>query len=148
MLNYAHWVDQCFQFAWLYKIPIKRYVLAGFYLLFVFSHKLINFECFRLTPPYAVIVLVNVSLMKHLGSGPQWHSLIQNLLEQPCREYWWAALLYVQNYVNPSQQVEPDFFSYIHSKLIIYFSVHGPNVVFICRYSIIYYFTNISNFIL
>ncbi|KAF2888051.1 hypothetical protein ILUMI_18122 [Ignelater luminosus] len=41
--------------------------------------------------------------MKHLGSGPQWPDLIQSKLEQPCRNYWWSALLYVQNYVNPNE---------------------------------------------
>uniref|UniRef100_A0A182JYF2 Nose resistant-to-fluoxetine protein N-terminal domain-containing protein n=1 Tax=Anopheles christyi TaxID=43041 RepID=A0A182JYF2_9DIPT len=54
----------------------------------------------RLTPALAALVLFTATLMKHAGSGPFWDGAM-TLSENPCQRYWWSALLYVQNYVNP-----------------------------------------------
>ncbi|CAH0554822.1 unnamed protein product [Brassicogethes aeneus] len=54
----------------------------------------------RLTPAYAIIILVQSSLIRYLGSGPFWGA--NEYTVQPCRQYWWSALLYIQNYVNPT----------------------------------------------
>lgn len=62
--------------------------------------------CFvsRLTPPLAVMVLVQLSLIDHLGTGPLWDTT-NNLLTEMCDENWWSALLYVQNYVSGNRMV-------------------------------------------
>lgn len=58
----------------------------------------------RLTPSLAVAVLLSASLIRHLGDGPLWNTYM-NIADMPCINYWWSALLYVENYVNPEQMV-------------------------------------------
>lgn len=53
---------------------------------------------FRLTPPLATTILFTTFLMRYIGSGPKWNSV--STFEDPCKKYWWSALLYVQNYAN------------------------------------------------
>lgn len=53
----------------------------------------------RLTPVLAVMVLMQLSLIEHIGSGPLWDKGNKYLTEL-CQENWWSALLYVQNYVS------------------------------------------------
>jgi hypothetical protein len=50
------------------------------------------------------MVLVSATLLKYMGSGPRWPLFDQNF-QQPCANYWWSALLYVQNYVNLNDMV-------------------------------------------
>ncbi|XP_069696166.1 nose resistant to fluoxetine protein 6-like isoform X2 [Periplaneta americana] len=50
----------------------------------------------RLTPVMAALVLIQLSLMEHLGSGPMWST--NEFLTELCRKNWWATLLYIQNY--------------------------------------------------
>jgi peptidoglycan/LPS O-acetylase OafA/YrhL len=56
----------------------------------------------RITPVLAVCNLVSVLLADHLGDGPYHKTWIRSN-SRNCEEYWWAALLHVQNYVNPSR---------------------------------------------
>lgn len=58
----------------------------------------------RLTPLLGVCVLVTATLYRFLGSGPIWPYMCAERVN-PCKHYWWSALLYVQNYVNLSQMV-------------------------------------------
>lgn len=58
----------------------------------------------RLTPAVAAAVLFVVSLLKFMGSGPYWHNFV-DVHKTGCDEYWWSTLLYVQNYVNPTNLV-------------------------------------------
>ncbi|GLV35556.1 uncharacterized protein CBL_01294 [Carabus blaptoides fortunei] len=53
-----------------------------------------------LTPSLAVMVLLHVTLIRYLGSGPNWPE-VTAYLEGNCQKYWWSTLLYIQNYVNP-----------------------------------------------
>ncbi|XP_055643556.1 nose resistant to fluoxetine protein 6-like [Toxorhynchites rutilus septentrionalis] len=80
----------------------------------------------RLTPALAAVVLFTATLMKYIGSGPLWNSSM-TMQEVACDNYWWSALLYVQNYVNPkkicighSWYLSVDMQLYILSPLIIY----------------------------
>lgn len=58
----------------------------------------------RLTPALAAMLLAHIALFNYLGSGPIWdHTDV--FLVQMCRKYWWSALLYIQNYVNPKEIV-------------------------------------------
>jgi hypothetical protein len=58
----------------------------------------------RLTPAFAALILFSSSLMRYVGNGPIWYNA-EKLLVEPCHKYWWSALLYVQNYVNPNEIV-------------------------------------------
>jgi len=58
----------------------------------------------RLTPPLAAIILLQVSLIEHLGSGPMWDKT-NYALTQMCKDNWWLALLYVQNYFSGHRMV-------------------------------------------
>lgn len=80
----------------------------------------------RLTPAFAALLLFTTTLMKYCGSGPFWNKLISST-EGVCDEYWWSALLYVQNYVNPrrmclghSWYLSVDMQLYLVSPLIVY----------------------------
>ncbi|KAL3271387.1 hypothetical protein HHI36_021871 [Cryptolaemus montrouzieri] len=54
----------------------------------------------RLTPAVAILVLLyGTGLLSYISDGPRWGS-IQDLLINGCSEYWWSALLYIQNYEN------------------------------------------------
>lgn len=59
---------------------------------------------FRVTPVLAAAILIHAGLLIHLGNGPNWNKVHEDM-ESGCLEYWWTALLYVQNYVNTLQMV-------------------------------------------
>uniref|UniRef100_A0A8D8CWM4 Nose resistant to fluoxetine protein 6 n=1 Tax=Culex pipiens TaxID=7175 RepID=A0A8D8CWM4_CULPI len=80
----------------------------------------------RLTPAFAALLLFTCTLMKYCGSGPFWSTLVKGT-EDVCDEYWWSALLYVQNYVNPKRMclghswyLSVDMQLYLLSPLIVY----------------------------
>ncbi|XP_035687103.1 nose resistant to fluoxetine protein 6-like [Branchiostoma floridae] len=55
----------------------------------------------RLTPVYAFLLMINTCLIEYMGSGPWW-AIRDNWamsFVQVCREYWWANLLYINNFV-------------------------------------------------
>lgn len=58
----------------------------------------------RLTPLLGVCILMLVSLYRFTGSGPLWDHMI-DLQTSRCKNNWWAALLYVHNYVHPNEIV-------------------------------------------
>lgn len=58
----------------------------------------------RLTPVFAFLILLVVSLFRHIGSGP-YSTVDYNSNAIPCMKYWWSALLHIQNYVNPQEIV-------------------------------------------
>ncbi|CAH0385391.1 unnamed protein product [Bemisia tabaci] len=51
----------------------------------------------RFTPLYAVVILLNLTLLPKLSSGPIWPKAILPEVEH-CRESWWTNLLYINNY--------------------------------------------------
>ena len=55
----------------------------------------------RLTPLYAVVILVTSSLFVHLGSGPFWHGVAK--FSDNCQKNWWANLLYINNMIDQDQ---------------------------------------------
>lgn len=56
----------------------------------------------RLTPALAANILFYSTLWKYLVVGPVSQ---QFRWDEMCDSYWWSALLYVQNYVNPASIV-------------------------------------------
>ncbi|XP_069694766.1 nose resistant to fluoxetine protein 6-like [Periplaneta americana] len=61
----------------------------------------------RLTPVLAALMLIQLSLMDHLGSGPIWGTNVYQT--ELCRRNWWAALLYIQNYYSGDQTMKEKF---------------------------------------
>ncbi|EDS30955.1 conserved hypothetical protein [Culex quinquefasciatus] len=55
----------------------------------------------RITGPYAALILFGVSFAKYMGEGLLWNPIMEHH-EASCSKYWWSALLYIQNYVNPT----------------------------------------------
>ncbi|XP_066252841.1 LOW QUALITY PROTEIN: nose resistant to fluoxetine protein 6-like [Euwallacea similis] len=75
-----------------YRETGKRFNIFSFYF-----HRYI-----RLTPPFFAVILVSMSLLQYLGSGPHW-SFIVNYFQGFCEKSWWSSLLYLQNYINVQQ---------------------------------------------
>ncbi|XP_021707319.1 nose resistant to fluoxetine protein 6 isoform X1 [Aedes aegypti] len=80
----------------------------------------------RLTPALAALMLLSTTLLKYGGSGPMWKNMVV-LMEDSCEKYWWSALLYLQNYVNPTEiclghswYLSVDMQLFILSPLVIY----------------------------
>ncbi|KAJ3616844.1 hypothetical protein MTP99_011285 [Tenebrio molitor] len=98
------------------KCKNVRFSIFGYYL-----HRYL-----RLTAPFAIVVLVSATLLRYMGSGPKW-PLIDEKFQQPCANYWWSALLYVQNYVNlthmclkESWYLSVDFQLHLISPVLLY----------------------------
>lgn len=95
----------------------------------------------RLTPCLAVMILINDYLVTlQVADGGSSESAFLNYSVIPCRNYWWSAVLHMQNYVNPHEMVSVKVFLisiYFIVKLFkIYFSlVHAHNMVSQCRFS-------------
>jgi hypothetical protein len=66
----------------------------------------------RLTPPLAAIILLQVSLIEYLGSGPSWDKT-NYVLTEMCKDNWWLALLYVQNYFSGHRMVRRLWMKYV-----------------------------------
>ncbi|XP_065094529.1 nose resistant to fluoxetine protein 6-like [Ochlerotatus camptorhynchus] len=54
----------------------------------------------RITGPFAALILFVVSFASYMGEGVLWKPILGDL-KQACEKNWWAALLYIQNYVDP-----------------------------------------------
>lgn len=74
-----------------------------------YSRKTVNYfrmylhRYLRYTPVLMILILFFVSLAKFLGSGPFFNL---EAYTSPCENYWWSALLHIQNYVNPNELVK------------------------------------------
>ncbi|XP_031347703.1 nose resistant to fluoxetine protein 6-like [Photinus pyralis] len=51
----------------------------------------------RLTPSVVVILLIQLTWFKNVGSGPLWNQV--DGMVAPCVSNWWAYLLYIQNWM-------------------------------------------------
>ncbi|XP_057653859.1 nose resistant to fluoxetine protein 6-like isoform X1 [Diorhabda carinulata] len=52
----------------------------------------------RLTPSVVGVVLLHITVVKYLGSGPNWTLMVD--LAGRCQKSWWSTILYIQNIVN------------------------------------------------
>lgn len=81
-----------------------RYVLTidrpKFWMTFYF------YRIWRLTPAYALILLLYTGLFKFLGDGPFWPT--DGLDTQNCRTVWWTNLLYINNIVDVRDPENPE----------------------------------------
>ncbi|XP_066998616.2 nose resistant to fluoxetine protein 6 [Anabrus simplex] len=71
----------------------------------------------RLTPAFAIMIMLAVTLWRYTGSGPVWDTLYNPEISA-CEEKWWANLLYVQNYVKlPTQCLGQSWFLAVDMQL-------------------------------
>lgn len=88
------------------------FLLSGIVLALPFLERMakhkFNFKIFilatigryiRLTPAYAIVILVNATFVYRLSSGPYWEQLVGSE-RQRCRENWWTNVLYINNQVH------------------------------------------------
>ncbi|XP_058117403.1 uncharacterized protein LOC131284617 [Anopheles ziemanni] len=62
-----------------------------------FGDRLLNRLC-RLVPTYAFMILLEASVLRHLVDGPFGKQFIGESA-QNCQRWWWANLLFVNNYI-------------------------------------------------
>ncbi|KAJ4443412.1 hypothetical protein ANN_05080 [Periplaneta americana] len=71
-----------------------------------------------ITPLLGLAVLLQVSFLDKLGSGPIWDFLYQKKEKANCVENWWVTLLNVQNYVNVEKQcISPSWYLAVDMQL-------------------------------
>lgn len=57
----------------------------------------------RLTPPYMLVLMMLVALLRYMGDGPNWP---QGGTEfNSCSNTWWTNLLYINNFVRVKEMV-------------------------------------------
>eukprot|EP00051_Salpingoeca_urceolata_P021702 m.342985 g.342985 ORF g.342985 m.342985 type:complete len:740 (-) comp19848_c1_seq1:86-2305(-) len=58
--------------------------------------KMVLLRYLRLTPQFAILIGIYASLVRYFGHGLQWYKYIAEM--DRCKQYWWANLLYVNNF--------------------------------------------------
>ncbi|KAJ9592894.1 hypothetical protein L9F63_015472, partial [Diploptera punctata] len=88
-----------------------------------------------IAPALAMMVLIQASIINHMGSGPFW-SPGNGYLSRVCRESWWGTLLFVQNYIDADKLCLPhswyamvDLQLYLFSPLILLFLLQVKKVL-------------------
>ncbi|XP_052094567.1 O-acyltransferase like protein-like isoform X5 [Mytilus californianus] len=56
----------------------------------------------RLTPPYMLIMMVQICISKYLGSGPMWST--DGFEKKYCKDTWWWNLLYINNFKTSAEE--------------------------------------------
>ncbi|KXJ74409.1 hypothetical protein RP20_CCG013733 [Aedes albopictus] len=92
----------------------------------------------RITAPLAALILFVVSFAVYMGEGVFW-KVNFDFLKSGCLENWWAALLHIQNYVDPQNMCLPwtwylsvDMQLYIIAPALIYpLWRYGKRVLFV-----------------
>ncbi|PNF21710.1 hypothetical protein B7P43_G10358 [Cryptotermes secundus] len=51
----------------------------------------------RLTPPYAIVILITATVYRYVGSGPLLPASANQMAEE-CQSNWWTNILYINNY--------------------------------------------------
>ncbi|KAF2881933.1 hypothetical protein ILUMI_24248 [Ignelater luminosus] len=72
----------------------------------------------RLTPLLAVVVISYITILQHLGSGPLWPNAIRGM-QSGCKENWWKALLYIQNFGNLEMCISQSWYLSVDTQLYI-----------------------------
>uniref|UniRef100_A0A1B6H9A1 Nose resistant-to-fluoxetine protein N-terminal domain-containing protein n=1 Tax=Homalodisca liturata TaxID=320908 RepID=A0A1B6H9A1_9HEMI len=79
----------------------------------------------RLTPALAVVVSLYATVALRFSDGPLWRRYF-DVLRSDCRQYWWATLLYINNYLVPynmcmaqSWFISSDFQLYLFSPVLL-----------------------------
>lgn len=62
--------------------------------------KLYLYRIMRVTPFVGILIFFLMTLTKYSSEGPYYTFFTEAQLPA-CEQYWWSAMLHVQNYVNP-----------------------------------------------
>jgi peptidoglycan/LPS O-acetylase OafA/YrhL len=62
--------------------------------------KMYIYRFMRVTPFIGIVIFFSMTLTKFTNDGP-YYSFLTEAQIPACEEYWWSAMLHVQNYVNP-----------------------------------------------
>uniref|UniRef100_A0A1B6KJC8 Acyltransferase 3 domain-containing protein n=2 Tax=Graphocephala atropunctata TaxID=36148 RepID=A0A1B6KJC8_9HEMI len=88
----------------------------------------------RLTPSYALMILVTATWLYRVGDGPVWDRLVGSAKDE-CVLYWWSSLLYINNYYNPNHNcmmqswyLAADMQLFLLSPLVLYPLGRRPRV--------------------
>ncbi|XP_047997356.1 nose resistant to fluoxetine protein 6-like [Leguminivora glycinivorella] len=60
----------------------------------------------RLTPVMALVLFTVMTVNRHLADGPQWELVVTSEADA-CWQYWWAHLLYINNYIYDNSHCLP-----------------------------------------
>jgi len=108
----------CFHF--LNQLDKSRGKLSPLQVGMMYLHRYI-----RLTPAFAIAMLLLSTLLAHMAWGPQWDGMVNQ--RNHCGEAWWSNLLYINNFVNMDNlclgetwYLACDFQFYILGPLIVY----------------------------
>ncbi|PNF21712.1 hypothetical protein B7P43_G10359 [Cryptotermes secundus] len=94
------------------------FVLSGLLLGYIFlkqmKHKTSGFNIpmfyvhryIRLTPAYAIVILISATLYRYVGSGPLL-PVIANQMAEGCQSNWWTNILYINNYFDMNRTCVP-----------------------------------------
>lgn len=63
--------------------------------------KLYIFRFMRISPFVGILILLTMTLTKYSNDGP-YYTILTEAQIPACEQYWWSAMLHVQNYVNPN----------------------------------------------
>ncbi|KAK9498833.1 hypothetical protein O3M35_003389 [Rhynocoris fuscipes] len=55
----------------------------------------------RLTPAYAMMIAITATWLYRLGDGPMWDRIV-GIESDRCKTEWWQNIIYLNNYLNPS----------------------------------------------
>ncbi|XP_014369220.2 nose resistant to fluoxetine protein 6-like, partial [Papilio machaon] len=98
---------------WITSAPITVdtfFMISGLLVVYTTAGKLNNIQLIRNLPIFylsrllrmfpilAAMILYLVSFHNRIADGPNWNIPAQNVLT--CRQYWWSALLHIQNWYN------------------------------------------------
>lgn len=82
-------------------------------------------------------ILICSTILWRFGDGPLWKRLINQSID--CKNTWWSALLYIQNYYNPEKIVSSNLlfsvFEQIRIEIGVWRSVFRSLVVSVGRYA-------------
>ena len=53
----------------------------------------------RLLPPYMIAFIIYIFIMPYVGNGPLWDPNNFPSSNDDCKNYWWAYVLMIQNFV-------------------------------------------------
>ncbi|XP_069691612.1 nose resistant to fluoxetine protein 6-like isoform X2 [Periplaneta americana] len=72
----------------------------------------------RITPLLGSAILLHVSFLDKLGSGPLWDFLYGKMEKKYCEKNWWATILNIQNYVNSDEVcISPSWYLAVDTQL-------------------------------
>ncbi|XP_028029203.1 nose resistant to fluoxetine protein 6-like isoform X1 [Bombyx mandarina] len=93
LVTHTFFVMSSFLLAYNFQIYAETHDLTWTHL-----PKAILLRWLRLTPTYGLVLATISTLGRHAGAGPLW-GLVVGSEAAACRRYWWAHLLYINNYI-------------------------------------------------